>query len=104
MEIGVGATYASLGSAVSEVNPEVRERLATLERENKIMKEKLGKTDLDALDALEERCCDAEQLRDAFEGKYVTCTKEIKTLQGNVKDLTEELTRERKGRADDLVS
>ena len=46
----------------------------------------------------------ALQLRDAFEGKYVTCTEEIKGLQGNVQNLTNELARERKGRADDLVS
>ena len=59
--------FAAVGAAVSEMNPEIRERLVTLERENKIMKEKLGKTDLAALDALEEKLCDAEGMRDAFE-------------------------------------
>ena len=103
-EMGVGTEFAALGSAMSEVNPEVREKLVTLERENKIMKEKLGKTDLAAVDQLEEKLADAEQLRDAFEGKYVACTAEIKKLQGNVKDLTAELSQERQGRADDLVS
>ncbi len=101
--MGAGPSFAAVGSAVSEVNPEIRERLSTLERENKVMREKLGKVDLAALDALEERASDAEQLRDAFEGKYVQSSKECKALQESVKGLSDELAKERRGRAEDLV-
>lgn len=102
-ELGEGTKFAALGAAMSEVNPEIRERLVTLERENKIMKEKLGKTDLAAIDQLEERLIDAEQLRDAFEGKYVEKVKEVKSLQKNLNHMSDELSQERKQRAEDLV-
>ena len=67
----------SMGSGVSELNPEVMEKLARLEFENKALKEQLVGESSEHLETLQDDLDDARRLQGQFEVKYFNAQKEF---------------------------